>query len=130
MIYEAVCNKCGKYHEYVKHHSECYDTPECCGTKTEKRIFTASYAVNVDIPAYQSPATNKWITSRKERNEDLKRSGCRPWEGLETEKQEAAKVKQEADAQLDKEIDKTVRTAWANLPASQKVEALKASHAT
>ena len=128
MLYESICLQCGKYHEYVRSISNCFDTPLCCGVKTDKRIMTASYAVNVDIPAYQSPATNKWITSRKERNEDLKRSGCRPWEGLETEKQEAAKVKQEADAHLDKEIDKTVRTAWANLPANKKAEVLRATN--
>lgn len=30
-----------------------------------------------DIPAYRSPITGEWITSRSQRREDLARHGCR-----------------------------------------------------
>jgi len=125
-VYESVCLKCGKYHEYIRTVSNCLDTPECCGEKTDKRILSAPMGI-VDIPAYESPATGKWITSRSERKEDLKRSGCREWEGMETEKQEAARRKQYEEAAQDKALDHSVRQAWADLPPSKKAEALAAT---
>ncbi len=33
-----------------------------------------------DIPAYVSPASGKLIDGKAERREDLKRTGCVPWE--------------------------------------------------
>ena len=125
-VYESVCLKCGKYHEYIRTVSNCLDTPECCGEKTDKRILSAPMGI-VDIPAYESPATGKWITSRSERKEDLKRSGCREWEGMENEKQEAERRKQYEEAAQDKALDHSVRQAWADLPPSKKAEALAAT---
>lgn len=126
MIYESVCMTCGAYHEYVRPSSECYETPECCGKKTEKRILTSPFG-QVDIPSYQSPATGKWITSRAERKEDLKRSGSRPWEGMETEKQEAERQKKYDEERQDKALDHAVRQAWADLSPSKKAAALAAT---
>jgi hypothetical protein len=126
MIYEAVCMTCGKYHEYIKPASECYDTPVCCGNKTEKRILTSPFG-QVDIPAYQSPVTGKWINSRTERKEDLKRTGSRPWEGIETEKQEAERQKKYEEEKQDAKLDHAVRSAWAELSPSKKAAALAAA---
>jgi hypothetical protein len=122
-VYESVCGKCGAYHEYIRPVARYLDTPACCGAKTEKRLLTAPMGI-VDIPAYQSPATGKWITSRSERREDFKQSGCREWEGIANERQHAERQKQyEAEAQ-DKALDHAVRTAWQNLPDSKKQAAL------
>lgn len=41
-----------------------------------------------DLPGYESPATGQWVEGRAQRREDLKRSGCRPWEGREQEVKE------------------------------------------
>lgn len=101
------------------------DTPVCCGTPTDKRIFSAPSGI-VDIPAYESPATGKWITSRSERREDLKRAGCREWEGMDSERKEAARQKQYLEEKQDKALDETVRKAWAQLPPSKKAAALAA----
>jgi predicted nucleic acid-binding Zn ribbon protein len=125
-VYESVCLNCGKYHEYIRTVSNCLDTPECCGIKTDKRILSAPMGI-VDIPAYESPATGKWITSRSERKEDLKRSGCREWEGMEAEKQEAENRKKYEEEAQDKSLDHVVRQAWADLPPSKKAEALAAT---
>ena len=43
-----------------------------------------------DLPDYVSPVTGKLISGRKQREEDLKRSGCRPYEGRQSEEREAA----------------------------------------
>jgi hypothetical protein len=125
-VYEAVCLKCGKYHEYVRPVSACMDTPECCGTKTDKRILSAPMARPDIAPwdAYESPATGRMITSHAERREDMRRAGCRDWEGQDVERREATKRKAEDDAKLDAKLDATVRQAWADLPPSKKATLL------
>jgi hypothetical protein len=124
-VYESVCDKCGKVHDYVARIANYMDTPYCCGNKTRKIILTSPAGI-VDIPAYQSPASGKWITSRAERREDLKRTGCREWEGMESEKKEAAKVKAEIEAKDDKFIEEAVVQAWQELPERKKSEAIAA----
>ena len=114
MIYEAQCEKCGRVEEYVRSAKECYDTPECCGQKMQKVILTAPYGV-VDIPAYQSPITGRWINSRRERIEDLKRNDCRPWEGKEQETKEAARRAAYDEQKQDAALEKSVVDAWQTL---------------
>jgi hypothetical protein len=57
-----------------------------------------------DLPSYQSPVTGLWVDGRAQRREDLKRTGSRPWEGLDQEKKEAARhnayIEQKQDARL------------------------------
>lgn len=106
-VYESKCGKCGRIHEYVRTIAEYDQTPECCGEKTIKVILSSPMAV-MDIPAYQSPVTGKWIDSRKQRNEDLKRNGCRPWEGIEQEKKEAARHREYDAQKMDKQVEKWI----------------------
>lgn len=121
MLYEARCNVCGRVQEYCQPAKDYLNTPFCCGQKTEKVILTAPYGV-VDIPAYQSPVTGRWINSRRERTEDLKRADCRPWEGLEQEQKEAARRAAYDEQKQDKAIEKTVVDAWQTLsPEKQAV---------
>jgi len=117
--YQAMCHKCGAYHEYYQSVARCMDTPECCGTKTEKRIFTAPMGI-VDIPAYQSPITGRWINSRSERSEDLKRNGCRPWEGMEQETKEADRQKGYQEQKEDAALTKAAEMAFAQLKPEQR----------
>lgn len=125
-VYQAICLKCGGYHEYIRHSSEYLDTPECCGQKTEKRILSAPMA-RMDIQpwdAYESPATGKLITSYAQRREDMKASGCRDYEGRESEERQAKRVKQYEEEAEEKKLDATVRQAWANLSPEKKAKAL------
>jgi hypothetical protein len=128
-VYQSVCLKCGTYHEYIRKASACLETPECCGVNTDKRILSAPMMRADMAPwdAYESPATGKMITSYAERREDMKAAGCRDWEGMSSEKQEAAKRKAEQEAKEDAALDATVRTAWANLSPSKKAAALAES---
>lgn len=119
--YEARCNQCGKVQDYYQSAANCHITPECCGQLTEKVILTAPYGV-VDIPAYVSPVSGKWINSRRERAEDLKRADCRPWEGLEQEQKEAARRAHYEEQAQDKAIESAVVEAWQTLtPEKQAV---------
>lgn len=127
-VYEAVCLKCGKYHEYIRPVAQCRDTPVCCETKTDKRLLSAPM-MRADIQpwdAYQSPATGKLITSYAERRADMKAAGCRDWEGMDSEKQNAQRQKQYAEQANDEALDKSVRTAWAQLSPEKKAAALAA----
>ena len=124
--YEAICPKCGAYHEYVRQVSQYLDTPQCCGQQTEKRLFSAPM-MRADIApwdTYESPATGKRITSYTERREDMKASGCRDWEGRASEDANAKKQQAYNDESMDKKLDHTVRTLWANLPAEKKAQVL------
>lgn len=126
MIYEAVCLKCGKYHEYHRPVAQYLDTPECCGQKTDKRLLSAPM-MRADIApwdAYESPATGKVISSYAQRREDMRAAGCRDWEGMANEKQHAARQKQYEESALDAKLDTTVRTAWAQLSSEKKAAAL------
>lgn len=128
MIYEAVCLKCGKYHTYIRKVADYLDTPECCGAKTDKRLLSAPM-MRADIApwdAFQSPATGKMITSYAERRADMKAAGCRDWEGMASETQNAARQKQYSEAENDAKLDRTVRTAWAQLSPEKKAAALAA----
>lgn len=126
--YQSVCLKCGAYHEYIRHVAECADTPECCGVKTDKRILSAPM-MRADIApwdAYESPATGKAITSYAQRREDMKASGCRDYEGLESEKRHADRQKQYDEEKSEKALDHAVRSAWADLSPEKRAAALAA----
>jgi hypothetical protein len=79
-----------------------------------------SAAVISDIQPYESPATGKMITSRSERREDFKVSGCREWEGMNCERNEAAKRKAETELKQDKALEHEVRTTYAAMPDEKK----------
>lgn len=117
MIYESVCLTCGTHHTYVRRAADYLDTPVCCGQKTEKRIFTAPSARMDMAPwdAFESPATGRMITSYAQRREDMKTSGCRDWDGLESEKRYAADQKRQNDQTMDAKLDHAARTALAQL---------------
>lgn len=125
-VYEAICLKCGKYHDYIRSVSQCLDTPECCGQKTDKRILSKPMA-RMDMQpwdAYESPATGRVITSYAERRADMQAAGCRDWEGMESEKHNATRQKHYQEAEEDKQLDGVVRQAWANLSPAKKAQAL------
>lgn len=72
------------------------------------------------MPSYQSPVTGKWIDTPSQRRNDLARNGCRPWEGMESEKNNAAIKKVEADKEFDKVIDDLVDSEIKALPEEKK----------
>lgn len=80
-----------------------------CGADSKKSIYPV--AIRGDLPGYESPTTGKWVEGRTARRDDLARSGCRPWEGLEQETKESARqrayAEQKADAALERAIGET-----------------------
>jgi hypothetical protein len=76
------------------------------------------------LDAYESPATGKMITSYAQRREDMKASGCRDYEGRESEERQAARQKRISEEQEEKKLDDAVRGAWAQLSPEKKAAAL------
>lgn len=68
-----------------------------------------------DLPSYQSPVTGLWVDGRRARREDLKRTGSRPYEGLEQEKKEAARHQNYAEQKLDATLTRAASEAFYQL---------------
>lgn len=78
-VYEYRCNgQCGKRFDRFLKLVDYLEPQSCCGLIAQKVV--SKPAVFGDIPGYESPATGKWVEGRHARNEDLKRSGCVPFE--------------------------------------------------
>ncbi len=72
--------------------------------------------VQADLPPYESPIDGHIVDGRRARREDLKRSGCRPYEGFDQEKKEADKVQAANERQMDQLAEKMAHRAWAEAP--------------
>ena len=68
-----------------------------------------------DLPAYESPVDGRVIEGRKQRRDDLARSGSRPWEGIEAEKREAARQKQYIEQKAERHLNESVWRAWSEM---------------
>lgn len=82
-----------------------------CGQMAERII--SPVRVFGDYPAYQSPATGAWVEGRRARTEDLRRSGCRPYE--DGERETAALRTAAAERELDKNVDEAVERTFAEI---------------
>ncbi len=72
------------------------------------------------MPSYQSPVTGKWIDTPAQRRDDLARSGSRPWEGRESEQNEAARRRHEGEREMDRVAEKIAVDSWQQLPEQHK----------
>ena len=73
-----------------------------------------------DLPGYLSQS-GVWVEGRAQRREDLKRSGCRPWEGLEQERKEAARHQQYEAAKEDRALERTAGEVYAQFRVTHRI---------
>ncbi len=121
-LYESLCLECQTRHEYISSIANCAQTPLCCNKSTEKRIFSAPMT-HFDIQpwdSFVSPATGKVISSKAQRREDMKASGCREWEGMDSERKLSQQRKKDSDAAEDKALTETASKVLAQLPPDKK----------
>ncbi len=116
------CGACGRPYEGYRKVDERHESPVCCGKQTQLVIMATM--VRPDIHAYQSPIDGRAIESRKQRSEDFKRNGCRPWEGLDAEKQNAAQQTKYIEEKKEARLDKDAHEAYYELSPSKR-DALK-----
>jgi hypothetical protein len=62
--------------------------------------------------AYESPTTGNVISNRRQRDYDLKASGCRQYEGKQTELQEAARFNAEKQQKLRSNMQETFERTY------------------
>ncbi len=73
-----------------------------------------THFVRADTPGYLSHS-GLWVEGARARRNDLKRMGCRPWEGVEAEKKEAARQAAHEERQSDRKLDEAARRAYYQL---------------
>ncbi|UEP43150.1 FmdB family zinc ribbon protein [Burkholderia sp. B21-005] len=116
-LYTFQCPQCKRAETAFRKIAERNEAPECrhgAGAFRMQRIVEAP-AVQTDLPGYTSPIDGRWIEGRRARTEDLKRNGCRPWEGMETERKEAIKRAEAADAEFGKKIESGIAEVYNGL---------------
>lgn len=118
-IYQAKCDTCGTVQEYYAPVAQCHVTPECCGGKTEKVILTAPMGFVSHI-AYTSPIDGRPITTKQARADDLARSNCRPWEGMEQERKEASRRQAYAEQAQDAKLERCIADTLASMEPEKK----------
>ena len=116
--------------EYLTFWGYTLGTPEAEEAWIAKQNMTArtAPALILDIQpwqAYESPASGKMITSKAQRREDMKATGTRQYEGRDQESKEAARQSAYVAQKEDAKLDKTVRTAWAQLSPEKRERAMR-----
>lgn len=98
---------------YVDHGVQSIECPRC--KSVADKVFLAAPMVHGDLPGYHSPVDGKWVEGRRAREEDLKRSGSRPYEAGERQEYERRKASEEAA--FDKSVEETINAEIAAMPA-------------
>jgi hypothetical protein len=110
-VYEYLCPN-GHIFERLLPVSQYLEKQFCsCGDAGQKVILHAPKVFG-DYPGYVSPASGQWVEGRRARQEDLKRTGCRPYEDGERER--AMKIQQEEEVALDRKVDQIVEQTLAS----------------
>lgn len=127
-IYEYECETCNLYGDASNSIDERHTHAPLCPKCADKMSLVISPVRGVvKFPAaggheYVSPATGRVITSERARRDDLKRSGCRPYEGFEQEMKHANKIRAEEEKQSDAKLHENVSRAYYALsPEKRKV---------
>lgn len=110
--YTYRCLECENDMEAFRKMADLNDCPTCeCGGNTKKIMNVCQIGAFSTKPyeAFESPASGKVIRSEREKYDDMKRNGCRPWEGQEQERKAVAEKKKANDKKLDKAVNEELR---------------------
>ena len=115
-LYDFKCDKGHKFDRFLKL-ADCTNPQTCeCGAEAHKQLSAPMFSV--DFPAYQSPTSGKWITSKTQRREDLKASGCVEYEPSMVAEQQRRHAYE--DAKIDKQVDEHVEKTIYEMPTVQR----------
>lgn len=90
-----------------------------CGSAAKRLISPCMFSIDAtNFPAYQSPTTGRWITSKTQRREDMKASNCVDYEP--SLKDEQTKRIAREDAELEKKVDEHVEKTIYEMPAPKR----------
>lgn len=116
-LYSFECSECHKRDAVFRKIASRNEAPLCCD-KSMVRVIEAA-AIQADLPGYQSPIDGRWIEGKRARMEDMKRNGCRPWEGMESEKKEAQRRAEYADKDYEKGLEAQIMNTYNNMSAEK-----------
>lgn len=115
-IYDYACQQCGNQETGYRRIDDRHNGPVCCAATMQMQI--SPHMVMPDLPGYESPVTGKWIEGRVARQEDLRRSGCRPYEL--GEKQEFIKQKKASEKANDAKLYDAIAKTYYNMPEQKR----------
>lgn len=122
-FYTYHCKRCDGVQDAYRHVSGRHDSPMCCEQATSLCIVAP--AVAADLPGYESPATGKWVEGRSQRREDLKQSGCRPYESADEERREAQRQRSYDEAKLDRNLHDAVAKQFYSMPEAKRRQLIR-----
>jgi len=120
-VYEYECAECGTSEDRINNIDARHTgAPVCFECDAQMKLVISPCMGIVDFPAaggreYVSTTTGKAITSKKQRIDDLKRSGCRPYEGLEQETKEMQRRQKYDEEKRDAKLHDAVASAYHEL---------------
>ena len=95
-----------------------FNRPIFCTCNAPARRLISAPMFAVDNTGYSCPITGKWISSKREHLDNLRRHDCRV---LETGEHEAAAARRRADDEaLERAVDATVERTVEELPSAKK----------
>lgn len=117
MMYEYECQSCGTEYEAFRPVKDHANGPICCGAISKQVIRTAPIGFVDREIHYRCPVTGSGVTSRRQRNEIMKRNNlmdandvCNPKQVAKTQKR-ADKIAKQA-AEIPKDLRQQVNK-WA-----------------
>ena len=123
-LYELLCDNGHKFDRFIKLQN--IDEPQICECNAPAHRLISACMFSIDatnFPAYQSPTTGKWITSKTQRREDMAVSGCVDYEPSLIDHSQKRMARE--DAELDKKVDEHIEKTIYEMPV-QKREKLAA----
>lgn len=115
-LYEFRCTNGHKFDRFLK--LKDYDQSQTCECNAPATKQLSAPMLQVDFPAYQSPSSGKWITSRTERREDLRATNCVEYEPSMV--QEQVKRYAAEDAALDAKVEEHVEREILAMPIEKR----------
>lgn len=118
-LYTFKCDNGHKFDRFLRLKE--YDAPQTCecGASAARQLCAPMFSIDAtNFVPYESPATGKWITSKTQRREDMKVSGCVDYEPSLKEHQ--AKRYAAEDAALDKKVEEHVEQEIINMPVEKR----------
>lgn len=118
-LYELTCDNGHKFDRFIKLAN--LDEPQTCECNAQARRVISACMFSIDatnFPAYQSPTTGRYITSKTQRREDMAASDCVDYEpSLVAEQQK--RIERE-DAEIDRKVDEHVEKTIYEMPIEKK----------
>ena len=116
-VYEFKCPEGHRFDRVLKVAD--YNVPQSCscGFYAKRLISIPMVFVSQDI-RYESPIDGKVITTRQQRQEDLKRNDCVPYDP--EMKVDQARRQEERERKLEASIDSTVEKTVHEMPARKR----------